>query len=243
MMRTRPRLSYANVMVTILAFIVLAGGSAYAASHLAKNSVGTEQLKNNSVTTAKIKDGAVTSSKIVDGAVAAGKLADGSVTASKVSGGAVGNAQLADGSVTTGKLAGGAVGSGQLGDGSVTTAKIPDGAITESKLATRYLAASTPGVPVAGANISTSGTVRTWFNRAGGAPTVEHSEAGVYTLVFPGLEEQAAFTNSIALATLSGGAGEISRTSNTSNPLVETFTSAGAPADHEFEFVLFLPGR
>jgi hypothetical protein len=60
----RPRLSYANVMATIAVFLVLAGGAAYAASHLPKNSVGTKQLKKNSVATAKIKNGAVTGAKI-----------------------------------------------------------------------------------------------------------------------------------------------------------------------------------
>jgi hypothetical protein len=51
------RLTYANVMVTILAFVVLCGGAAYAAIHLPKKSVGTKQLKKNAVTSVKVKDG------------------------------------------------------------------------------------------------------------------------------------------------------------------------------------------
>jgi hypothetical protein len=51
---TRPRLSYANVMVTILAFLVLGGGVAFAATRIAKNSVGSAQLRPNSVTNGKI---------------------------------------------------------------------------------------------------------------------------------------------------------------------------------------------
>jgi hypothetical protein len=54
----RERLTYANIMVTILAFIVL-GGSAYATVHLGKNSVGTKQLKNRAVTPAKVSPSAV----------------------------------------------------------------------------------------------------------------------------------------------------------------------------------------
>jgi hypothetical protein len=54
-------------MVTILAFVVLGGGAAYAASHLGKNSVGPKQLKKNSVTTAKIKNEAVTAAKVKKG--------------------------------------------------------------------------------------------------------------------------------------------------------------------------------
>jgi hypothetical protein len=57
MKRLRSRLTYANVMVTILAFVVLCGGSAYAVSQLGKESVGTKQLKKNAVTGAKVKDG------------------------------------------------------------------------------------------------------------------------------------------------------------------------------------------
>ena len=61
--RIKPRLTYANVMVTILAFVVL-GGVAIAGVKLAKNSVGTKQLKNGAVTKAKIKKGAVDSSRL-----------------------------------------------------------------------------------------------------------------------------------------------------------------------------------
>jgi hypothetical protein len=50
----RLRLSYANVMVTLLAFVVLGGGVAYAATRIAKNSVGSAQLRPNSVTNGKI---------------------------------------------------------------------------------------------------------------------------------------------------------------------------------------------
>ena len=57
MRRLSGKLTYANVMVTILAFVMLSGGAAYAASQLEKNSVGAKQLKKNAVTTAKVKNG------------------------------------------------------------------------------------------------------------------------------------------------------------------------------------------
>ena len=44
--------------------MVLTGGAAYAAFHLAKNSVGTKQLKNRSVTAAKIKKRTITGAQI-----------------------------------------------------------------------------------------------------------------------------------------------------------------------------------
>jgi hypothetical protein len=46
--RIRPKLTYANVMVTTLAFIVL-GGGAYAATQLPKNSVGSKQIRKGSI--------------------------------------------------------------------------------------------------------------------------------------------------------------------------------------------------
>ena len=61
------KLTYANVMVTILAFVMLSGGAAYAASQLGKNSVGAKQLKKNAVTTAKVKKEAITAAKVKKG--------------------------------------------------------------------------------------------------------------------------------------------------------------------------------
>jgi hypothetical protein len=62
-------LNYATVVSSITAFVVLAGGMAFAANQLAKNSVGNKQLKANAVTAAKIKKNAVTAAKIKAGAV------------------------------------------------------------------------------------------------------------------------------------------------------------------------------
>lgn len=75
----RRHLTYANVMATISAFVVLCGGAALAAGQLGKNSVGKKQLKANAVTTAKIKKNAVTKAKIRNGAVDATKVKDGSL--------------------------------------------------------------------------------------------------------------------------------------------------------------------
>jgi hypothetical protein len=60
----RKRLTYANVMSSIAVFLVLGGATAFAASQLGKNSVGTKQLKKNAVTTAKLKADAVTGAKV-----------------------------------------------------------------------------------------------------------------------------------------------------------------------------------
>jgi hypothetical protein len=76
-----PRLSYATVVASLTAFVVLAGGAAIAANQLAKNSVGAKQLKKSAVTTAKIKKNAVTTAKIRNGAVTGAKVKDGSLGA------------------------------------------------------------------------------------------------------------------------------------------------------------------
>ncbi|HVO53631.1 MAG TPA: hypothetical protein VMT37_04375 [Solirubrobacterales bacterium] len=63
------RPAYANVIATLALFLVLAGGTAFAASKLAKGSVGTKQIKANAVTGAKIKKNAVTGAKVKNGSL------------------------------------------------------------------------------------------------------------------------------------------------------------------------------
>lgn len=84
MKRLDSRLTYANVVATICLFLLVGGGAAFAASKLAKNSVGNKQLKKNAVTTAKIKDGAVTTAKLANGAVNGDKVADNSLTGADI---------------------------------------------------------------------------------------------------------------------------------------------------------------
>ena len=55
MKSVRKRLTYANVMSSIAVFLVLGGATAFAASELGKESVGTSQLKKEAVSLAKIK--------------------------------------------------------------------------------------------------------------------------------------------------------------------------------------------
>ncbi|HET7444734.1 MAG TPA: hypothetical protein VFJ57_08760 [Solirubrobacterales bacterium] len=60
----RRHLTYANVAATLALFLALSGGIAFAATKLARNSVGANQLKAGAVSTAKIRDGAVTGDKV-----------------------------------------------------------------------------------------------------------------------------------------------------------------------------------
>jgi hypothetical protein len=79
----RKRLTYANVMSSIAVFLILGGATAFAAG-LAKNSVGTKQLKKEAVNAAKLKTGAVSGAKIATGAVDGSKVLDGSLTGSDI---------------------------------------------------------------------------------------------------------------------------------------------------------------
>ncbi len=65
-MEIRKHLTYANVMVTLLVFVVL-GGGAYAAGQLGKNTVGTKQLKNDAVKSGKVKDGTLQAGDLAPG--------------------------------------------------------------------------------------------------------------------------------------------------------------------------------
>jgi hypothetical protein len=75
----RKHLTFANVISMMALFIAL-GGGAYAAT-LAKNSVGSKQLKKNAVTSSKIRKNAVTSSKVKNGSLKAGDFAAGQLPA------------------------------------------------------------------------------------------------------------------------------------------------------------------
>ena len=64
-MRTiRSKLTYANLISTLCLFLLLGGATAFAAGKLAKNSVGTKQIKNGAVTGIKIKKGTITGTNI-----------------------------------------------------------------------------------------------------------------------------------------------------------------------------------
>jgi hypothetical protein len=104
MKRFLPRPTYANVVSTLCLFLLLGGASAFAATKLAKNSVGTKQIKKNAVVTAKLKNAAVTNSKLAANAVTSGKITDAAVTNSKLANDAVTSGKIADGQVRAGDL-------------------------------------------------------------------------------------------------------------------------------------------
>jgi hypothetical protein len=60
----RNKFTYANVVSTIALVLALGGATAFAASTLSKNSVGTKQLKKSAVTGVKVKDRSLTGADV-----------------------------------------------------------------------------------------------------------------------------------------------------------------------------------
>jgi hypothetical protein len=95
----RGKLTYSNVLSTLCLFLLVGGGTAFAASHLGKNSVGAKQLKKNSVTAAKLKKNAITGAKIANAAVTGAKVANGSLTGANINLGSLGTVPSATNAV------------------------------------------------------------------------------------------------------------------------------------------------
>lgn len=134
MKQIRKRLTYANVMSSIAVFLVLGGGAAFAATKLAKNSVGTNQIRKEAVTAGKIKNAAVIAAKIGGGAVGTQQLAKAAVTNEKLAANAVNAGILANNSVTTAKVAKNAINAEKLAANSVTAEKLAANAVTNTKI-------------------------------------------------------------------------------------------------------------
>jgi hypothetical protein len=76
----RARLTYANVMATIAAFVAL-GGSSYAALTLSENSVKSKHIVNGQVKRPDIRNNAVNSAKVADGSLLGSDFAAGQLPA------------------------------------------------------------------------------------------------------------------------------------------------------------------
>lgn len=81
--RLGPRLTYANVMVTLLAFVVL-GGSAYAVATASKNSVVSKSIKNSQVKSADVKDNALTGTDVKDDGLTGTDVKDNGLTGTDI---------------------------------------------------------------------------------------------------------------------------------------------------------------
>lgn len=89
---TRP--ARTTVVAYLALFLALGAGTAFAATQLAKNSVGPKQLKKNSVTGPKIKKDAITGAKVKDASLLGADLADGTINGIKFAPGSLTQSDL-----------------------------------------------------------------------------------------------------------------------------------------------------
>jgi hypothetical protein len=198
----RERLTYANVTATLALFLAL-GGASYAAVHVGKGSVGTEQLHNEAVSAAKIRDGAIIEAKIAEGAIGSSKLANGTVTESKLANGSVTESKLANGSVTNAKIADGAVSGAKVETSTLGTVPNADHAYEAAKAArsevskeAEFLQGRSPTDfgPIFTAHTVIPATTEDaeWWVPISGMGQVRHNEEEV-TLLIPGAEDFSAY--------------------------------------------------
>jgi len=153
----------------------------------------------------------------------------------------IGTRQIKNGAVTAKKLHKSAVTTSKIRKGAVNGTKIKDGSINARDIDGSIVNASTPGVALAGVNLSANGVLRRYFNRVGGRPVVTHSDTGLYQISFPGLVGSIQGNSSIASATLIGQMGEIRVTSfSNAAAQVRTANSNGVAANRAFNYVLML---
>jgi hypothetical protein len=138
----RKRLTYANVMSSLAVFLVVAGGAAFAATQLPKNSVGTKQLKKGAVKTSKLGTKTVKTGKLAKDAVSTSRIQDNAVSTPKIAVGSILTDRIAQDAVTSDKMAADAVTGTELADDSVTSTKIAAGSVTQEELATGSVGAA-----------------------------------------------------------------------------------------------------
>lgn len=77
--------TYANVMSTLAVFLVVAGGSAFAASTITADSINSKSVKDNSLKSKDLKDGkAVSGLDVIDGSLTGADVTDNSLTGDDV---------------------------------------------------------------------------------------------------------------------------------------------------------------
>jgi hypothetical protein len=185
----------------------------------------------NTVDSGDIRKGAVKRADIARNAVNGGKVQNGSLTGADARNDSLTGTDVQESSLGT-------VPSATSANSANTATQAGNADRLDNQDSSDFLPAQSFGVALAGANVSSTGTLNAWFNRFGGEPTVTRTEEGRYELVFPGLEGQLLNSEAVHMATLLGN-GEIRASSSGGNPLVFTFDSAGAAADDSFYYTVF----
>jgi hypothetical protein len=246
------RLSYANVVSTLCLFLVLGGGAAFAATRLAKNSVGTAQIRNGAVTGAKIANGAVSGAKVNLGSLGTVPSAADAANAS--------HATKADSATHAGSADSATHANSADTAGHATSADTASQATNASHAASADtatnagalggLAASEYQPKVMWARVDSAGTI---LSSSAGITLQDHSTTGAYYLHFPAPVAEKALTvtgswtptesgkspSYKAVSCGSGGANCSAGTNTTSDLYVEV-TAAGAVSNGSF-FVTITP--
>jgi hypothetical protein len=156
------RFTYANVMSTFAVFLVLGGGTAYAAGtvlsgDMVHGKVKAPDIARNAVTSPKIRTGAVTLTDIAPHAVDSTKVLGDSLTAGNLAADSVGGSELLANSVTTSDIADRTVNMDDI-DGVDSSGSISVGAVSDSRCVT--ISAGVPGArPGDVAVLTTNGVI------------------------------------------------------------------------------------
>lgn len=239
MKSTRKHLTYANVMSTISVFLLLGGGAAIAAGKLAKNSVGTKQLKKNAVTAEKVKDGSLLGADFAAGQIPAGaKGATGATGAQGATGptgatGATGAAVVGANSVTSASVLddtqpGGGLNSEDINqlngdadiiDNTITTFDIATNAIDSDEVLDFGL--SNEDVGVLFAQVNADGTIA----GSSGGVTSFSLGTGTYEVDYGRDVSNCAFVTTQGEASIGGAGGAITGNTDRSGNAEATFTT------------------
>jgi hypothetical protein len=101
--RFRKRLSFANVVSMIALFVAL-GGTSYAATSLARNSVGKGQIRANAVGKSEAAPNSVGKSEVSTSSIGRSEIATNGVAASEIKANAIDTDEIADGGLQAADL-------------------------------------------------------------------------------------------------------------------------------------------
>jgi hypothetical protein len=162
--RVRGRLTFANT-TSLLALFVALGGTSYAATTLASNSVGARQIRSGAVGTSEIRYSGVRMQDIRPGAVGKSEIGTGAVGQNEIRNDAVGPGELRKDSVRADEIQASAVGTSELQDGGVDLADLSPAA--KAAFTLQREAVNKAGLAV-----------------AGNATSVSRTSQGAYTVTF-----------------------------------------------------------
>jgi hypothetical protein len=119
------------------------------------------------------------------------------------------------------------------------TGTYPSPQLRSASVGTAEIATETRGVALAGAVVTPSGTVDTYFNRFGGAPTVSHTATGFYQISFPGLTAWYIATPPMVSLIGTSSAGFVTASTSGGQFYVLTQNTSGVNADRYFSLISF----